>query len=349
MGHSVRIGSLKGYQEVVATLGGDPEFLFNRCSIPIEVFEDEDNTIPYSKLAELLELTAIHLEKPDFGLHLGSTQNVDTLGPLSIALLTAETVGDAMQCFAQFSHIQSSAIHYHIDDQHPGYIRAVMNVNFPGVPHRDMPQAVDHAIAVGQSVWKQLASDNFQLLKVEVPHEPLHPTSIYGTYFDARIEFNTESIAWYISKKTFDTPLPLSNAKLHQFTCDYLREHYPRQAMSLSALVERELRKLMETESCTRDSIAASLSLHPKTMQRRLAQENCNFESIRDQVRKERATYYLCNTEMPFGKIAELIGYSDQAALSRSCQRWFSKPPREIRGENKLAYQHRAHDVEIAE
>ncbi|MBB6521255.1 AraC family transcriptional regulator [Pseudoteredinibacter isoporae] len=343
MSYSVRIGSLDGYREAVTRLGGNPSDLSSRCDIPFEIFEDEDNTIPYAKLSELMELTARELKKPDFGIYLGTCQKVDILGPISVAVQTAKTVGEAMKCAARFVHIQSPAVHYHLEENHSGYVRAVMSINLPDLAQREMPQAMGLTAAVGQEIWRQLAGERFELLKLELPHEPLCPIPMYEAYFHGDIEFNSESVVWHVPREVYDAPLPLRSERLHEFASSYLVEQFPAQAKQLSVQVEKELRKLMETGNCTRDTIAEVLNLHPKTMQRRLAQEDCNFESIRDRVRRERATYYLCNTNLPFGQIAELIGYSDQAALSRSCQRWFSRSPREIRGENKSLTQTRAY------
>ncbi|MEX0272993.1 MAG: helix-turn-helix domain-containing protein, partial [Flavobacteriaceae bacterium] len=86
---------------------------------------------------------------------------------------------------------------------------------------------------------------------------------------------------------------------------------------------------------CSREWVSEAFNLHPKSLQRMLTKENSNFDAIKDRVRRERVTYYLCNTNASFSRIADLVGYSSQATLSRSCQRWFSKSPREVRGLSK--------------
>lgn len=337
MNDSIRIGGLNSYPEVVEAMGGDPKEISECCNIPYEVFDDDDNVISFSKRAELLELTADKLKKPDFGLYIGSRQKVDVLGPMAVAMQTANTIGDAMKCNARFMHIHSPAIHYDIDEQHSDYVRASMSINLPNFSHRDIPQSVDLILTVAQEIWRQMAREKFQLLKVEIPHEPLFPVPMYEAYFDANLEFNSESMAWHIPRSTFDAPLPLRSDRLHNFASEYLVTQFPEKGKKFSVIVERELRRLMESENCNREMIAESLSIHPKTMQRRLKDEDCSFEGIRDRVRRDRATYYLCNTDITLGEISALIGYSDQAALSRSCQRWFSKSPREIRSESKLS------------
>ena len=333
---SIRIGGLTCYPEIVEELGGNPKNLCEDCGISYEVFKDEDHVISFSKRAELFEATAKALKKPDFGLYLGSLQKVDLLGLVSVVMQTAKTIGDAMKSNAEFMYVHTPAVHYSIDDEHPMYVRAEMNITLPNLSHRDIPQSTDFIVSVAQEVWRQMAREKFQILKVEIPHEPLLPIEMYEDYFDASIEFNSKSMAWYIPKDTYNSPLPLSSDKLNGFASEYLISHFPKQGSQFSLLVEREIHRLIESENCSKERIASSFNIHPKTMQRRLKQENNSFDVIRDRVRRERAVYYLCNTELSFGDISTLLGYMDQASFSRSCQRWFSKSAREIRIDRKF-------------
>ncbi|MBB6521278.1 AraC family transcriptional regulator [Pseudoteredinibacter isoporae] len=349
MGQTIRMGSFNGYRELVVSLGGNPEEFAKRCNIPIQVFDSDDTTILFSQFAELLELTAKCLKTPDFGLRLGSLQTIDLLGPTSVAIQTAKNLDEAIQCIARFVHVLSPAIHFDVDDSHPEHVKVLANISLPNFSHRDMPQATDLAITAGLKIGQQLTGEAFEILKIEVPHEPLLSVLKYKEYCNTEIHFNTESIAWHFSQKDYDALLPLHSKKLHRFAFQHILEHYPGQEKPLSVLVEEKLRELLEAETCTRASIAKHLGIHPKTLQRKLGMENCSYDSIRDKVRRERVTYYLSNTDIPFGKIASLVGYRDQAALSRSCQRWFSKSPREIRGENKLSYRSQTYELEVSE
>jgi len=40
---------------------------------------------------------------------------------------------------------------------------------------------------------------------------------------------------------------------------------------------------------------------------------------------------------MPLGQIADLLGFSEQSVLARSCRRWFGVTPKEIRREREDA------------
>lgn len=83
------------------------------------------------------------------------------------------------------------------------------------------------------------------------------------------------------------------------------------------------LRRLLPAGSLDRDLIAGHLCLHPRTLQRRLAAEGTTFAALVDDVRREEAERWLRDTDMPMGRLAGLLGYSEQSVLTRSCHRWF--------------------------
>ncbi|MBB6521311.1 AraC family transcriptional regulator ligand-binding domain-containing protein [Pseudoteredinibacter isoporae] len=210
MDHRVRIGYLSKYPEAVANLGGDPKSLSQRCNILFETFEDEDNTILYSQVIDLMELTAYHLRKPDFGLYLGSLQKIDALGPISVALKRSESVNQAIQCIAQLIHIQSPAIHIHVDENDPDCVKIIIDIITSDLSHQDMLQNVGLTLTSCQEILRQLIGAQFKLLKIEIPHDLMFSSTKYSDYFDSDIEFNSESMAWHIPKDMFNLPLSLS-------------------------------------------------------------------------------------------------------------------------------------------
>jgi AraC-like DNA-binding protein len=83
--------------------------------------------------------------------------------------------------------------------------------------------------------------------------------------------------------------------------------------------------------NCTHNGVASMLGMHPRALQRRLRAEGESFEAIKDSVRREIALRYLKQSSLPLIRVARLLGYSETSALSRSCYRWFSASPRQLR------------------
>ncbi|MFG2551150.1 helix-turn-helix transcriptional regulator [Streptomyces sp. NPDC048581] len=77
--------------------------------------------------------------------------------------------------------------------------------------------------------------------------------------------------------------------------------------------------------------VARFLALHPRTLQRRLAEEGAGFDQLRDEALRELAHQYLTESSLSMSHVALALGFSEQSALTRACRRWFGKTPTAIR------------------
>ena len=79
------------------------------------------------------------------------------------------------------------------------------------------------------------------------------------------------------------------------------------------------------------ERIAENVGMSPRSVRRHLSLAGYAFSAIRNQVRETFATRFLQDTDMPLDKIAEHIGYSDQASFSKAYRSWTGKTPGEVR------------------
>ncbi len=330
MSEKVRVGGLRGYNQLIKRLGGDPQHFTRACGIPDSLLDDEDALMPYRQLIDLMELTAAELELPDFGLRLASNQDIGVLGPLAVAMQNSETVGQAVRCAATYLFVQSPALSLDIEEL-TNSTRLRLNISLSQMPHQAMCQAEDLGIGVVHGVLTRLAQDHYRLLRVELPHRPLNPAPVYEEHFGAPVSFNCAANALYVSRETLRTSLVHRSELLHKMAEEYLNVQFPSPDGLVAARVETAIRKTLGTHSCTRESVARAMVMHPRTLQRRLKHENTSFEEIRDRIRQETVGHYLRHTNMPLSQVAGLVGYAEQAILSRSCRRWFGQSPRHIR------------------
>ena len=77
--------------------------------------------------------------------------------------------------------------------------------------------------------------------------------------------------------------------------------------------------------------MAQELNVSRRTLSRKLKQEGVTYQRLLDEVRKEVAEWCLLRTRMPIEAIAERLGYVDASNFSRTCRRWFRKPPGKFR------------------
>src|ERR1043165_2145673 len=70
----VRVGALRGFKEVVSSLGGDSMALFAQVGIDPSLLAQGDGEIQYRQMVELFEAAATQLSCPDFGMRLAAVQ-----------------------------------------------------------------------------------------------------------------------------------------------------------------------------------------------------------------------------------------------------------------------------------
>lgn len=79
------------------------------------------------------------------------------------------------------------------------------------------------------------------------------------------------------------------------------------------------------------EAVARRLDLSPRTLQRKLANAEAGFGDLLDATCRELAMRYVLGTHLPIARIAQLLGYSESAAFTRSYQRWNRMSPRRHR------------------
>lgn len=79
------------------------------------------------------------------------------------------------------------------------------------------------------------------------------------------------------------------------------------------------------------ETMAAQLSVHPRTLRRKLEAEQITYRRIIAEVRMKLAIEYLRNTEMTNEEIAARLDYSDAANFRHAFARWTRKSPSAFR------------------
>jgi AraC-like DNA-binding protein len=82
--------------------------------------------------------------------------------------------------------------------------------------------------------------------------------------------------------------------------------------------------------------LARSLGMSASTLHRRLADEDSNFQRIKDQIRRERAQTLLRQNDMSVMAIAEELGFAEPGAFHRAFRKWTGRAPGQFRKENLM-------------
>lgn len=328
----VRSSGIRGFQDLVRRLGGDPRPLLRRHRISAQSLADEESLIPLQPVAEMLEDAATVLACPEFGLRLGGLFDPSILGPVGVALQHSSTVEEALQLAIRYLFVQTPALGLCLIPQtRPPRALTELRLEFFTPGWRFLPQAVELCLAGWDAIVRSLAGDSYHLEAVSIPHQPAAPLSVYRQHFGAKIRTAQPHAALVLSTATIKAPLREVSRTLHLIAEDYLRTHYPLSRKPVASRVRTAIDHAMGAAAVDKTAIAGALAMHPRTLQRHLASEDTCFETILDEVRRDNAARYLTSTQIPLKHVAGLLGLAHQSALTRSCQRWFGATPTVLR------------------
>lgn len=324
----VRGTALSYYPSLVAELGGDPSALLRSAGIREQDIGNYDAFIPFRAAIRAVESAAQATATPDFGRQMAQGQGIEILGPVGVAARTAATVADALAIFNTFMTAYSPVISIQIQPL-TDPARSFIAVEFLLEGASSSPQTLELALGVSLGVFRLLMGTNYSGISVHLPHDPLTAPSDYAHYFGCRPYFAQRRGGFTV--RTADLSRPLDRDDIaHRAVVDYLSSITPLGAGIVES-VRAIVRQLLPTGAATLDVVAEQFHLHPKTLQRRLADEHTTFAALVDDVRRDAADRYLRTTSISLSHLARELGYAEQSVLTRSSKRWFGTGPASYR------------------
>lgn len=326
----IRSDVLRNFSELVTELGGDPAALLRKARISPAMLRSGDNFVSFRSVLNLLEHAAESLDCKDLGLRMSVRQDVELFGPLAVAAQHCETLGAAVDCFSKYFHTHTSGLQiatsHNTSENTTQVIFRVLLSRPPAHTQFD-----ERCLLIAHNCLKLASAGAYRPLRMLLPHCRLSSAKAYSQYFDCEVRFDQTMTAVELAASDWRRRIPNYNPQLHLIATAFLDKLGDKPNALLSLRVRDAIKPLLTTGNCSHTDISEALHLHPRTLQRRLADEGSSFETIKDEVRREMAQRYLTTSALPLSQITALLGYSEQSALTRSCQRWFDCKPLALR------------------
>lgn len=315
----IRSGAIEGYTRLVAALGGNPVRLLAAAGLSESLLRNPNTYLSYSKLAELLEMTAIICGEPLFGLRLARTQTSAVLGAISVTVSQQPTVGDA---FANINkHLYLHARGLHVAQQQRGE-EVQLELKFEITSSRGLNQLIQ--LSVGQ-----LANFAAEILAL-----PNHAISLYlrqpapvadiGLRYAKtceEMEFDANGDGIRLSAKLLARKPCRDEEALRRHFEDYIQLLKQRYPDSLQDQVRDIIGQALPSGECSLERVAAILELHPRVLQKRLQLQGSSYVTLLQETRLTIAREHLRFKSMSITELALNLGYADVSVFSRSFRR----------------------------
>lgn len=327
----VGIDSLRGFSELVHRLGGDADAILERAHISPASLDTPGASVEYRSLLNAMTYAAEENDCPDFGLRFATMQGGNrSVGPIGVVMKNSKTLGQAIGYCAKNTHAYSVATRIRFEPDRANHKLLVrLEILLERAP--DKRQAVEHALMLASLNMREITGGGARVRKVMFTHDPQLPLRVYRQYFGCEVSFGDRADGLILTEDDLLCQVVDPDWRVYEMATTFIESRFPRMEASIQTRVRSLVEQYISGKDCTNERIAADFCLHPRTLQRRLRAEGTSFEDIKDEIRRDLALRYIRNGDMPLKQVAEKLGYAETSVLSRSCFRWFSTSPREMR------------------
>jgi AraC-like DNA-binding protein len=184
----------------------------------------------------------------------------------------------------------------------------------------------------GYACW--LINSRLPLREVTFPFAAPGHERVYSLLFPGPVRFGARSASMLVEGRY----LAIAPRRDERALNKMLRRALPltvRPYQRDRFLVERVRQQLVETSAAsapaTGVAVAAALHLSVRSLHRQLACEGAALQTLKDEMRQQRATELLRRTSLPIKQVALAAGYASEKSFARAFRQWTGESPSEHR------------------
>lgn len=329
----IHLGVAKEIVPVLQSFGLDPNPIVKEAGLDPALFDDVTSVIAHAALGRLLTLCVERTYCPHFGLMVGQRATILSLGLVGRLMQHCETIGDALRSLVSNLVIQNRGAVPSLSIC-ADFAQFTFSIYQPEIESVD--QILDGALAVAVNAIRSIHGADWNPSEVLLPHK--HPRDIapYRRHFRAPVRFDQENATLSMSACDLERRISGADPILRAVLEEHIHQLKGQSGAEFSDDIRRLLRARLTTNRCSAEDIAVLLTMHRRTLSRRLRACGIGYRKIANETRFEVARQLLEDTHMPLGQIAAALGYSEASAFTRAFRRWSGLPPTIWRADERL-------------
>jgi len=317
---------LSHVESFVRSQGSDASGLYEAIGLDPVSFDHSNDTISERQLYDFVLSARARVAIEDFGLKLGRSFGANSFGLLSRAVLSAVTLGDIIYIIERYSVLVMPLLNFS-GARRGQYLDIEIQVNSS---HPEFNQIVLEALyAAAQGAEFFLIGKGFSGFAFCFSFSKPAYAAAFEKYGSTAVKFGAERNLMTLKYDDLKQKVVTGNATDYRISIEDCDRKLAAMSEALG-LVEQVLEKIRRSSKPQPSSadVAASLSITERTMRRRLALEGSNFRELLNQIKAERAQYYLTRTGLSVAQIATRLGYNETASFRTAFKSWTGYSPR---------------------
>lgn len=318
---------------LLATLkmGLDGRQIFSDCGIDPETLGQSLQRIPVRKMQHVWQIVEDSVDDKNLlATTIVSYLNASSFHALGFGLYSSDSLEALFLRLSRYCGIISSAVNMH----------ASQNTTEFHYTLTDLRSVRSHLTSVVMLLFilricQELGGHESAPVCIEVPWSESDYTEAMRAYTSASLRFGQAHHRLIYDLETIRKPIPNSTSALSIYQDNLCRDylHALDEHRHLPSRVRSKILQGLSNNRYDIETIAMTLHMSTRTLQRKLDEENTTFSEILLAVRKEQVGEFLKNPELSATQIALNLGFSALAPFSSNFKTWFGQTFTEFRQE----------------
>jgi AraC-like DNA-binding protein len=316
-----RVGAFTGLPGLIRELGGDPAAILNQAGLSVDALRDPDDRVPYAAIGLVLDEAARRTRCPHIGLLVGRMWNVTDVGLTGEIIQNSRTVGEGLRAHVVHQQMNSEGGLSFLLER-GGTVDLGYAVYHPHVKATNLLH--DAGAAAIFNSMRSLCGPGWLPTAVLLPHSKPADVTPYRQLFKVTPRFDAEFAAVRFADHWMKRPVDGADP---QKLARALERFNDMERGDLVHGVFRAMRVLLLHGNTSGDDLARMLSMHRRTLNRRLESHGTTFREVLDTVRFDVARQLLTDSQISLDDVADTLGYASVSPFMRSFQRWAGTTP----------------------
>lgn len=190
---------------------------------------------------------------------------------------------------------------------------------------------LERDLATAINLARELNLDGQAIQRLELAGPPPSYAARIQELAGLPVQYRAKHNAIILDLSAVMTPLPTFDehlARLLDDQCRQLMQH--RRISGVAGQVRKRLLGSLGLAT-TLEDIATDMNMSPRSLRRKLDEENSSFRSLVEESRRALASQLLESTDMKLDEVALQLGYADTASFTRAFRRWNKQSPGRFR------------------
>ena len=320
-------------RRTLAARGIDADALCHRAKIDPAQLADANARYPTHAVQRLWALASEATRDPCFGLEVGQAWHPTTFHALGYSAIASASLREALGYLVRYSRVVATGARLELLARGgETVLRGVSRLEEGAALPEAMALAVQAGAVAIAVLCREVKRAGVGLVRVTFMRGDEICRNRLEAFFGCPVAFGAPDNALVFATGELDVALPTANPLLARINEQALARYDA--ALHSTQVAERVRARLMRALPAgefDQATIARSLNVSLRSMQRKLAREGTSYRELLDGTRRELAERYAGDATLSASEVAYLLGFEEPSSFSRAMRRWQAqaRPTRE--------------------